>query len=112
MDIQLSYVICFVDNRDEAIRFFRDTLGFTLRYQSPDWAEFTTGETTLALHPASKTNPAGTYQLGFRVPDLVKFYEQMVRKGYHFNRPPEPEFGEKIATFVDAHGTEYSVGGK
>jgi catechol 2,3-dioxygenase-like lactoylglutathione lyase family enzyme len=112
MDIQLSYVICFVDNRDEAIRFFRDTLGFTLRYQSPDWAEFSTGETTLALHPASLKNPAGTYQLGFRVPDLEKFHVQMAAKGFEFTRLPELEFGEKIASFVDAHGTEYSVGGK
>ena len=112
MDIQLSYIICFVDNRDEAIRFFRDTLGFALRYQAPDWAEFTTGETTLALHPASPKNPAGTYQLGFRVPDLAKFHQQMVAKGIQFTRPPELEFGEKIASFVDARGTEYSVGGK
>ena len=52
MDTQLSYIICFVDDFDQAIGFYRDTLGFPLRFQSPDWTEFSTGQTTLALHPA------------------------------------------------------------
>jgi catechol 2,3-dioxygenase-like lactoylglutathione lyase family enzyme len=112
MDIQLRYLICFVDDLDEAVSFYRDTLGFPLKFQSPDWTEFASGETTLALHPASKTHPAGTCQLGFQVPDLEKFHHTMLEQGYRFTRPPELEFGEKIASFVDAHGTEYSVGGK
>ena len=112
MDIQLRYVICFVDNLDEAVHFYRDTLGFPLKFQSPDWTEFATGETTLALHPASKRNPAGAFQLGFQVPDLDKFHQEMAGKGYQFTRPPELEFGEKTARFVDPHGTEYSVSGK
>ncbi len=112
MDIHLSYVICFVDDFDQAIRFFRDTLGFPLRFQSPEWSEFSSGETTLALHPASQAHPAGTYQLGFRVPDLDQFHQDMAGKGYRFTRPPALEGGERIASFVDEQGTEYSVAGK
>jgi catechol 2,3-dioxygenase-like lactoylglutathione lyase family enzyme len=112
MDTQLSYIICFVDDFDEAIRFYRDTLGFPLKFQSPDWTEFATGQTTLALHPASPRHPAGEFQLGLNVPDLDQFHQQMVEKGYHFTRPPELEFGSKTARFVDSHGTEYSVSGK
>jgi catechol 2,3-dioxygenase-like lactoylglutathione lyase family enzyme len=112
MDIQLSYIICFIDDLGEAIRFYRDTLGFKLKFQSTAWTEFTTGETTLVLHPASPRHPAGTFQLGFHVPDLDQFHRQMLEKGYQFPRPPELEFGSKTAHFVDSHGTEYSVSGK
>jgi hypothetical protein len=30
-----------------------------LQFESPGWSEFVTGETRLALHPASDKNPAG-----------------------------------------------------
>ena len=111
MDTQLSYIICFVDDFDQAIRFYRDTLGFSLRFQSPDWTEFSTGQTTIALHPASATHPAGTFQLGFHVPDLEQFHQAMLAKGFQFTRPPALEFGAKTARFVDPRGIEYSVSG-
>ena len=30
---------------DKAVAFYRDTMGLTLRFQSPGWSEFATGET-------------------------------------------------------------------
>src|SRR6516162_4791386 len=50
---QLKYVIKFVADMDNAVKFYQDTLGLPLRFQSPGWSEFVTGETSLALHPAS-----------------------------------------------------------
>jgi lactoylglutathione lyase len=50
---QLKYVIKFVADMEKAVKFYRDTLGLPLKSQSPGWSEFVTGETTLALHPAS-----------------------------------------------------------
>ena len=44
---------------DKAVKFYRDVVGLTLKFESPGWSEFVTGETTLALHPASEKNPAG-----------------------------------------------------
>src|ERR1700682_1001736 len=35
------------------------------KFQSPGWGEFSTGETSLGLHPASEKNPAGSIELGF-----------------------------------------------
>lgn len=49
----MPYVIRFVADMTSATRFFRDDLGLTLRFESPDWTEFDTGSTTLALHPAT-----------------------------------------------------------
>ncbi len=55
---QLSYVIKFVADMDRAVGFYRDTLGLALKFQSPGWSEFLTGETTLALHAADADHPA------------------------------------------------------
>jgi catechol 2,3-dioxygenase-like lactoylglutathione lyase family enzyme len=47
------YVIKVVADMDKAVKFCRDVLGLKLKFESPGWSEFVTGETTLALHPAS-----------------------------------------------------------
>ena len=63
MQTQLRYVIKFVADMDKAVKFYRDVLGLNLKFESPGWSEFATGETTLALHPASGKNPAGKVEL-------------------------------------------------
>jgi len=56
--MKLNYVIEFVADMDRAVKFYRDALGLSLKFQSPGWSEFSTGETSLGLHPASEKNPA------------------------------------------------------
>ena len=34
---------------DCAVRFYRNVLGLRLKFESPEWSEFVTGEMTLAL---------------------------------------------------------------
>ena len=55
----LRYAIKFVADLGKAVKFYRDVVGLPLKFESPGWSEFVTGETTLALHPASDKNPAG-----------------------------------------------------
>jgi catechol 2,3-dioxygenase-like lactoylglutathione lyase family enzyme len=57
--MRLNYAIKFVSDMDAAVAFYRDALGLKLHFQSPFWSEFETGETKLALHPASDDNPPG-----------------------------------------------------
>jgi lactoylglutathione lyase len=112
MPPKLTYAIKFVADMDRAIRFHRDTLGLPLKFQSPGWSEFATGETTLALHPASEKNAAGKTELGFQVDDLRKFHEEMVAQGLTFSMPPtKQEYGAYLAQFVDSEGAHYSVSG-
>ena len=111
--MKLNYVIKFVDDMDRAVKFYRDVLGLPLKFQSPGWSEFATGETTLALHPASAKNPAGSVELGFGVPDIQKFYEEMAGKGVQFSRPPtRQDFGGLLGRFVDSEGGQCSVAGE
>lgn len=111
--MKLSYVIKFVADMDRAVSFYRDVLGLPLKFQSPGWSEFATGDTTLALHPASEKNPAGSVELGFNVADLDRFHQEMSAKGVQFSMPPtKQDFGGSLAQFVDSEGARCSVGGQ
>src|ERR1700755_3096966 len=101
--MKLNYVIEFVGDMDPAVKFYRDVLGLPLKFQSPGWSEFSTGETSLALHPASEKNPAGSIELGFNVADLEKFHQEMSDKGVEFSMPPtKQDYGGFLAQFLDS----------
>jgi len=107
---KLSYVIEFVADMDRAVKFHRDVLKLPLKSQSPGWSEFSTGETTLALHPASDKNPPGKVEIGFNVEDLQRFYEEMRAKGVEFPMPPKKQdFGGMLAQLRDSEGGQISV---
>ncbi len=109
--MRLTYVMKFVSDMDAAIVFYRDTLGLPLKFQTPGWSEFVTGETTLALHIASDDNPAGGCELGFSVEDIEAFHAAKTAAGVIFTRPPMEEHGVKLATFLDCEGAKVGVSG-
>ena len=108
---QFKYAMKFVADMNQAVKFYRDVVGLQLKFESPHWSEFLTGETTLARHPASDKNPAGKVELGFTVADVEAFYQEMSAKGVHFSMPPKKQdFGGVLAQFVDSEGAYVSVG--
>jgi predicted enzyme related to lactoylglutathione lyase len=107
----LSYAIKYVGDMDRAVRFHQEQLGLKPRFQSPHWTEFDTGTTTLALHPATPEHPAGSCQLGYRVPDLARFHSDLTQQGVVFTAPPANLHGQRVARFQDSEGTECSVSG-
>lgn len=110
MTTTLSYAIKYVSNMENAVRFHRDQLGLKLRFESPQWSEFETGSTTLALHIASTGHPAGSCELGFRVPEIASFYAQKGGRGIEFTSPPASLHGQQLAKFKDPDGAECSLG--
>jgi lactoylglutathione lyase len=109
--MHLSYVMKFVGDMNKAVAFYRDVVGLKLRFQSPDWSEFDTGETTLALHLASAEHPAGSAQIGFRTEDLDGFCQQSSDAGVTFTQPPTRQQWARIARFKDCDDAEVSVSG-
>jgi len=105
----LVYAVRFVSNMDEAIRFHEQQLGLKLRFRTPEWTEFDTGTTTLALHASSKANPPGTTQVGFRVADLDGFCKEAMRHGCMVVSQPQEMHGMRIARLCDPDGAEFSV---
>jgi lactoylglutathione lyase len=113
---QIDYTMVVVSDMSRSVEFYRDRLGITLKFQSPDWTEFQTGTTTLALHgggvksttpPAGDpTKQAGSCSIGFNVANVDKTYEELKAKGITFVMPPTQREGEgiKLAVCVDPDG--------
>ena len=111
MTMKLGYAIHFVADMDRAVAFYRDTVGLPLKFSSPEWSEFSTGSTTLALHAASAENPAGTTHLGFHADDITDAHRALTSTGVRFTRTPTPQHGITLAEFVDPDGARVSLSG-
>lgn len=109
--MRLAYAIKFVADMEKAVAFHRDALGLPLAFQSPDWSEFATGETRLALHIASAAHPAGSVQLGYRTEAIDAFMDGAGEKGIVITSPVTERMGLKIARFADCEGAECSLSG-
>ena len=115
----LGHAIVFVSDMDRSVKFYRDVLGFSLRFDSPEWSEFDAGQTTLSLHitdraPAEETphtsSPPGRCQIGLQVEDIDEFHEHLTRQGVSCLRSPMLEdFGTKLAKYADPDGLPFSV---
>jgi lactoylglutathione lyase len=107
-----------VSDMDRSVRFYRDILGLKLRFESPDWSEFDTGGTTLALHgggkpataPPGREQIAGTASIGFTVDNVDKVYEELKAKGVRPVMPPTDRSGEgiRLTVFTDPDGLSVS----
>jgi len=116
---QIDYTMVIVSDMNRSVEFYRDRLGIPLKFQSPDWSEFQTGATTLALHGGGilqetargdQSKYAGTCSIGFNVEDLDRTYEELKAKGINFVMPPTQREGEgiKLAVCVDPDGLPIS----
>jgi lactoylglutathione lyase len=117
---QLDYAMVVVSDMARSIEFYRDKLGIALKFESPQWTEFLTGTTTLALHgggvpqqhsgPPGGGKPAGACSIGFNVEDLDKTFEELKAKGVRFVMPPTEQPGEgiKLAVAIDPDGLPIS----
>lgn len=111
MTIQLKYIIANVSDLAAAVAFWRDTVGLTLKFETPEWAEFDTGPTRLALQPASEANTAGTWQPGLRVPDLEAKRTELSARGVNISGAPHEEHGFLLSLFAGPDGAPVSLSG-
>jgi lactoylglutathione lyase len=118
---KVDYIMITVSNMAQSVAFYKDKLGLPMKFGTPEWTEFQTGTTTLALHGGGKKNEvptdpdahyAGTCSIGFNVDNLDLVYEQLQAKGVQFVTPPTDRGGEgiKLAVAVDPDGTPISFG--
>ena len=106
-----------VSDMTHSVEFYRDKLGIPLRFESPQWTEFETGATVLALHgggkPAAKSAEpqAGTASIGFYVENLAQKYDELKAKGVVFVMPPTEREEEriKLAVCLDPDGLPISI---
>lgn len=108
---KLNYAIVFVSDMTRSIAFYRDVLGLPLKFESPHWSEFANEGSTIALHPASAENPAGTCQLGFSLEGgLDTFHEKLAAQGVKVIMAPRDEqFGIRQAVCADPDGLLFTL---
>jgi lactoylglutathione lyase len=112
--MQNMMTIVMVSDMDRSVRFYRDTLGLSMRFQSPEWTEFAMGSTTLALHaggkaqsaPGGKEQLAGTASIGFTVENVDATFNDLKSKGVRFVMEPTERQGEgiRLAVAIDPDG--------
>ena len=117
---QMDYTMIVVSDMAKSVEFYRDKLGIPLKFESPEWTEFATGTTTLALHgggvareyhdTGDQSQAAGSCSIGFNVDDVDKTYEELKAKGLRFVMPPTQREGEgiKLAVAIDPDGLPIS----
>ena len=120
MFTQVDYVMIVVSDMARSVAFYRDMIGLPLKFQSPEWTEFQTGSTTLALHGGGAPPPprgehgtpyAGTCSIGFTVEDLETTYEDLKAQGVTFIMPPTRRESEgiELAVCLDPDGLPISL---
>jgi catechol 2,3-dioxygenase-like lactoylglutathione lyase family enzyme len=115
----VNYIMIVVSDMKRSIEFYRDKLGLRLKFDSPQWTEFLTGSTTLALHGGgvscgehlhSKEKKAGHCTIGFNVKNLDETYFELKSRGVVFAMEPQVREGEgiRLAVALDPDGLEVS----
>jgi catechol 2,3-dioxygenase-like lactoylglutathione lyase family enzyme len=115
--MRVSYAIVFVSDMNRSVKFYRDVIGLPLKFDSPEWSEFTTEGATFALHRSERTAmsqdesemPAGRCRPGLSVSDLDAFHLRMVEHNVICTQQPKDLFGARIAQYLDPDGLAISV---
>lgn len=126
MKQSIIHIALVVREYDEAIRFYVDTLGFTLvedTYQPAQdkrWVLVAPpGSTGTALLLARAVNPeqvavigkqaAGRVFLFLETDDFERDYQALLAKGVTFVRPPKSEPYGTVAVFEDLYGNRWDL---
>ncbi len=114
----VNYVIAFVSDMKRSVSFYRDVLGISLKFKTPEWTEFVTEGVTLAFHKSNESNPDETSQQpvpaercrpSLKVINLEEFHKRMTEENVICIQEPKEIFGAKIAQYLDPDGLVISV---
>ncbi len=90
---------------DRAVCFYRDIMGFSEKFTSPDWSELVFGDAILGIHGGGdgSRNPTG---LSIQYEDVIAAYQAAIKSGATGIMAPEQREGEPIiiSTIEDPEG--------
>jgi len=112
---KVDYIMVNVSDMSRSVAFYRDVLEIPLKFESPGWSEFNTGDSTLALHATGPAEAkasggagprAGTCTIGFSTDNLDATYADLQSRGARFVMPPtnQPGEGIRLAVCIDPDG--------
>ena len=108
---KIGAIILLVSDMDKSIKFYRDVLELPVKNTSPEWVEFFSSGTVLALHPSkSKTRTKNSGLLvGFMVSNLESVAKKLKEKNVEFFKEPKEESFGKHAIIIDPDGHLISI---
>ena len=103
-NILSSNITIMVSNMDDAIKFYTDVLGFTLKNRYGDhWADIEAPGLSIGIHPAHPYVRYGdSMSLGLKVSNLKESMEQLKSKGVEFIERDDTQV--QLASFTDPSG--------
>jgi catechol 2,3-dioxygenase-like lactoylglutathione lyase family enzyme len=111
--VQLVEVVLYVRDMQRAIRFYRETLGLELTFESEHWTTFSTGDCTLALHATDRREPGtGEPDPTFLVPDAGAERARLAAAGVDTTEIREPVAGTRVFDARDPDGNRFSIESK
>lgn len=109
-------IILYVRNMNAEVRFYRDVLGLSLRYpkgledySDQMWVEFSLGNSTLALHGGSESQPQPDHELVFMVENVARAREMIIEAGTEMGETRPLEDGSPISEGRDPDGHRFSI---
>ncbi len=114
------YAVCLlVENFDESLAFYRDTLDLEVNNTDDGFADFKLGETSLAIFQKDAANSmfpkefqgsTGGLVLAFQVNDVEETVEILKAKDVEvFEGPKKTDWGQIVAYFKDPDGNIWEV---
>jgi catechol 2,3-dioxygenase-like lactoylglutathione lyase family enzyme len=108
--VELTEVVVYVRDMDRAVRFYRDTLGLDVEFESEGWTTFRTGPCTLALHPTDRREPGtGEPDPTFLVGDAPVERARLSADGVEVSDVREPAPGVRVFDAWDPDGNRISL---
>ena len=99
-----------VEDMDRAVRFYRDGLGLSPRFSSPEWTELAWRDATIALHRGGSGRERETW-LGFQVDDLDSALSHIEAAGGQ-RSVERIEGGIRLVSVTDTEGNTLTIGGQ
>ncbi len=112
---QIGVIMLGVHDLARAVAFYRDTLGLSLKFESPGFAFLDGGGVSLCLsQPLGQASQqiAGATEVVFSVDDVRGAYEALRGRGVRFTHEPRNVTGSSwAANFEDSDGHRLSIFG-
>ena len=108
---RLGAVILLVSDMDKSMKFYRNVLELPVKSTSPEWVEFFSSGTVVALHPSknkTRTKNSGVL-VGFMVSNLESVAKNLKDKKVEFFKELTEESFGKHAIIVDPDGHLISI---
>lgn len=111
-------VFIFVDNQENAKKFWTKKIGFEIKIDTPmqdnySWIEVVpkTGQTTLVLYPKAlrKDFKTSDSTITFFTKDIEKTFDELSSKGVKFSKKPENTGFGIFTEFYDEDGNTFSL---